>query len=303
MKILILGYSKLFRKRILKTLIKKKIKFYIASKSSSRKERKALKWFRDYKSALESSDADLVYISLQNSFHYFWAKKALNNNYHVVVDKPITETFAQAKELVKIAKRRKRLLVEATFFNYHRQFKKVLKLFKNKKDIEYINSNFIIPFPNNGSFRLNKKQGGGCAMDMGSYAASISRILGSGKLLNIKSNVYKNKKDLIISFDVYCKFEHNKYFGYFSFGGEYKNNLTLFGREKQVELNYIFSPPSQKNLKILFKKNNILKITKIKKDNIFENFIKEVLFKLSRKKFDDYYKKILLDSKFRKSIN
>ena len=140
-------------------------------------------------------------------------------------------------------------------------------------------------------------------MDMGSYAASISRILGSGKLLNIKSNVYKNKKDLIISFDVYCKFEHNKYFGYFSFGGEYKNNLILFGREKQVELNYIFSPPSQKNLKILFKKNNILKITKIKKDNIFENFIKEVLFKLSRKKFDDYYKKILLDSKFRKSIN
>ena len=120
-------------------------------------------------------------------------------------------------------------------------------------------------------------------MDMGSYAASISRILGSGKLLNIKSNVYKNKKGLIISFDVYCKFEHNKYFGYFSFGGEYKNNLTLFGREKQVELNNIFSPPSQKNLKILFKKNNILKITKIKKDNIFENFIKEVLLNYQEK--------------------
>ena len=140
-------------------------------------------------------------------------------------------------------------------------------------------------------------------MDMGPYAASISRLLGSGKLLSIKSHVYKNKKGLIISFDVYCKFKHNKYFGYFSFGGEYKNNLTLFGKEIQVELNNVFSPPSQKNLKILFKKRNNLKITKVRKDNIFENFLKEVLLKLSRKKFDDFYKKILLDSKFRENIN
>ena len=66
-------------------------------------------------------------------------------------------------------------------------------------------------------------------------------------------------------FDVYCKFEHNKYFGYFSFGVSIRIIQLLFGREKQVELNNI--SPSQKRRSYL-KKNNILKITKIK-DNIF----------------------------------
>ena len=53
--------------------------------------------------ALKKSKTDVVYISLINSLHYYWAKKALNKNYHVIVDKPISENYSQAKNLIKIA--------------------------------------------------------------------------------------------------------------------------------------------------------------------------------------------------------
>ena len=78
-------------------------------------------------------------------------------------------------------------------------------------------------------------------MDMGPYAAATARLLGSGKLLKMHTSLNKNKQGLIISFNVFCKFEKNYYFGFFCFGGEYKNNMILFSKKKHIELNNIFS--------------------------------------------------------------
>ena len=149
---------------------------------------------------------------------------------------------------------------------------------------------------------MSKKFGGGCLADMGPYAAATARILGSGKLINMTSNTYKNKKGLITSFNVSCKFKKNYYFGYFSFGGEYKNNMMLISEKQNIELNNVFSPPSNKKLDVIIKKNNSLKIRKVEKDDIFRNFFQEVLMSLKKNRYQIFYKKILLDAKFRDKI-
>ncbi len=303
MKILILGYSELFKKRILKVLVKKKIKFCIASKKFSKKEGKAYAWFRDYDQALKNSGADMVYISLPNSLHYKWAFKALNKKYHVIVDKPICKNFFEAKKLVDLAKKKGKLLVEAIFYNYHSQFVNSLKIIKKINFLQFLKTNFIIPMPSNNSFRMSKKMGGGCLMDMGPYAASVNRLFGSRKLEYFKSNIRKNKNGLITSFDVYCKFNNYSYFGYFKFGGEYKNNMILFTKKKNIEINNVFSPPYHKKLNLLVKQNNVIKKIKIKKDDIFLNFFKDVLTSLKRKRFNKFYKIILQDAKFRDKLN
>ena len=302
MKILILGYSNLLKKRILKVLIKKNIDFCIASKSFAQKEKKASNWYRNYNYALNHSNADLVYISLPNSLHYLWSKKALEKNYHVIVDKPLCENYTQAKKLVKIAKRKKKLLAEATFFNYHKQFIQALKLLKGSKNIKFVNTNFIIPMPKKDSFRMNKKLGGGCIMDMGSYAASTARLLGSGKLINMNSHIFKDKNGVVMAFHIFCKFKNNNYFGYFCFGGEYRNNMFLISNKKHLELNNVFSPPSNKNLKITIKENNTYHTKKVNKDDVFNNFFKKIMFNLKKKKFNEYYSTILEDAKFRKKL-
>ena len=149
---------------------------------------------------------------------------------------------------------------------------------------------------------MKNKFGGGCVSDMGTYAAATARILGSGKLLHMKSNVYRNNEGLITSFNISCKFKKNYYFGYFSFGGEYKNNMILISDNQHVEINNVFSPPSNIDLKILVKKNNILKIRKIQKDDIFKRFFSEVTKCIKKKKFHNFYNKILIDAKFRDKI-
>ena len=259
-------------------------------------------WFRDYKDALNNSQADLVYISLPNSLHYTWAKKALENNYHVIVDKPINLKLKDTLMLVKVAKKKKKLLTEATFFNYHKQFEQSLKILNGKKNIKLINTDFIIPMPKKKTFRMLKKFGGGCISDMSPYAAATVRLLTSGKLLNFTSKVHKDKQGLSTSFSISCKFKNNYYFGYFCFGGEYRNKMTLFSTKKNVEINNVFSPPANKSLRIIIKKKNSIAIKKVKKDDIFENFFYEILRYLKKNRFNTFYENILIDAKFRNKI-
>ena len=74
---------------------------------------------------------------------------------NVIVDKPITTSLKETKELLKIAKRKKILLAEATLFNYHKVFKKILDLCKGKKNISHIQSNFNIPVVKN--YKISKE--------------------------------------------------------------------------------------------------------------------------------------------------
>ena len=302
MNILILGYSNIFKKRIRNVLIKNKIKFCIASKSSPQLEKKANMWFRNYTDALNKSKADLVYISLPNSYHYYWAKRALQKGFHVIVDKPICKNFSQAKSLVSLARKKDRLIAEATFFNYHKQFTEALKILKGPKNIQHINVNFVIPQPSKKSILMSKKLSGGCFMDMAPYAAAVSRVFCSSKVLSIKKNVLKNKKGLIISFNILCKFKHTSYQGYFSFGGEYKSNVTFFSKDSYLEINRVFSPPPNKSLEIIINKKNKIYKKKLKKEDVFENFLRNIRSSLSKKNYKTFYDMILKDARFKDQI-
>jgi predicted dehydrogenase len=228
----------------------RKIKFCICSKSKERKNIGASEWYRNYEDALEKSRADLVYISLPNSLHYYWAKRFLQNNYHVIVDKPATLNFIQAKDLVKEARRRKKLLSEAIVFNYHHQIDKSIKEIDLLKNLNHVDARFIIPKLEKKNFRNLIKYGGGCLFDMGPYAAATFRIFINENFRKV--TFYKllkeNKKGLNISFKIYIIVGKKSFFGYFSHNGEYENSLSLFTKRKKVTINRVFSPPSDINL-------------------------------------------------------
>ena len=57
--------------------------------------------------------------------------------------------------------------------------------------------------------------------------------------------------------------------------------MVLFSK-KIIEINNVFSP-FQQSLKMLIKKNNLLNIEKVKKDDAFNNFFREVIKNLKNK--------------------
>lgn len=56
---------------------------------------------------LLADDVDLVIITTPNLTHYSFAKQAIMAGKHVIVEKPLSTTSAEAKELVKLAHKNK----------------------------------------------------------------------------------------------------------------------------------------------------------------------------------------------------
>ena len=108
MKVLILGYSNIVRKRILNVFKQKKIEILVASRSHKKKIPGIKRQFRSYEQALKKCKPTFVYISLPNSQHFRWAKKSLSKKFNTIVDKPITSNKKQLKDLIYLSKKNKK---------------------------------------------------------------------------------------------------------------------------------------------------------------------------------------------------
>ena len=301
-KILLIGYSNLARRRLIKTFIKNKVLFSVASKSFKKKIYGAYNQFDDYDNALKFSGADIVYLSVPNSMHFSLAKKILKHGYHLIVDKPITTNRGEIKKLISIANKNNLMLSEAVFYNYHNQFNYLKKFCGNLKKIEQIFVNFTIPTPEPNSLLASRKLCGGALMDMGSYAASIHRIFFKERITNKNIIIKKNKKGLITSFDIFFKYNTKVLVGTFRFGGKYRNDIFVKFKNKTIEINRLFSPPDDVSLNIKINTKNKVKKIKIKKDNCFENYLSEVIKNIKLKKIKYYQSNMIKDEHLRLKI-
>lgn len=90
---------------------------------------------------IKSKEIDAVVIATEATSHYELAKKALLNNKHVLVEKPLTDNYKTSIELAKLSKVKNKILMVGHTFLYNRAIQKMKKLINNNKlgKIYYIN--------------------------------------------------------------------------------------------------------------------------------------------------------------------
>ena len=302
-QLLILGHSSFMKRRVLPAIKKiKSLEYFICSKSSKINLNEKIVC-KNYDQALLKYKPNIVYISLVNSLHFKYAKKALESGFNVIVDKPLTISLRDTKYLLKIAKKKNLLLAEATLYNYHAIFKKMINLCNGLKNITHIQSNFNIPLKYN--FKRMYVNKGDCVMDMGPYAASIIRLFTNKKTKRIK--VYKDyfpgDKKIIKSFFILSKLKNCTYFGNFSFDKPYISNIKLFTKKSIISSpSRIFALPPEKATSILKNDKNGIKKINIKKDDCIVNFLKKVLYAVKNKNYKSFYNNIIHDATIREKI-
>ena len=288
MDILVLGCSGVFLRRVLPALNKcSNIEMiHVASKNKSfsdidlNSSAKIGLWFDDYVTAINSSPAELVYISLPNSLHFKWTKRALNAGLHVVVEKPATMELSDARYLVDLSVKKGLCLAEATVWQYHPNVKRTKELISRSSDqLINVNATFTVPHFDANNFRNFSKFGGGAFNDMSAYAASIARVLFdenpsgvSGKIL-----AFDKSGEIDTKFEVRIKVgEYKVVKGLFGFGLGYKNKLVISGNDFEYDLSRVFSPPSDIgiNLKTIISKSST---DKLSQGDSYTNFFESVL--------------------------
>ena len=142
------------------------------------------KAYGSYEELLADPDIDAVYIPLPNHLHVPWSIKALDAGKHVLCEKPIGLTTAQAQELLDAAQKRPQLKVmEAFMYRHHPQWQRARELVADGKigDLRTIQSFFSYYNVDPDNIRNKADIGGGGLMDIGCYCISLSRFIFDAK--------------------------------------------------------------------------------------------------------------------------
>jgi predicted dehydrogenase len=138
------------------------------------------KAYGSYEGLLADPQIDAVYVPLPNHMHVPWSIRALEAGKHVLCEKPIGLTSAEAQELLDAARQHPRLKVmEAFMYRHHPQWQRARRLVQdgNIGDLRTIQAFFSYYNVNPGNIRNQAGIGGGGLMDIGCYCISLSRFL------------------------------------------------------------------------------------------------------------------------------
>ena len=143
---------------------------------------------------------DTVYIAVPNFLHFEFCKKALEKGINVIVEKPITTNYREAKELEKLAKEKKLFLFEAITTLYFENYKKIKEWIAKIGDIKLVQSQYSQYSSRYDAFKRGEilpvfdlQKAGGALMDLGLY--NLHYVLGLfGKPENVKyyANIERN---------------------------------------------------------------------------------------------------------------
>jgi len=105
----------------------------------------SVKLTTDFNTVIDDKRIEAVFIATPVNTHYELAKKALLNGKHVLLEKPMTGSFKEARELVEIANKMKKVLLVNHIFLYNGAIRKIKEIVDKKDlgDIKYIDSTRI----------------------------------------------------------------------------------------------------------------------------------------------------------------
>jgi len=98
-------------------------------------------FFQDYRDMLPLVDA--VSIVVPTNLHYSVAKECLLRGKHVMVEKPLTLSSRETKELIDVAKQKKLILSAGYLFRFNAAALELKNVLKEIGDINYVTARYI----------------------------------------------------------------------------------------------------------------------------------------------------------------
>jgi predicted dehydrogenase len=150
--------------------------------------------YGSYEELLAAEDVDAVYIPLPNDLHAEWTIKAAAAGKHILCEKPLAMTAAQAEEMASACEEAGVKLVEAFMYRHHPSWLAVLGLVGDGSigELQAVQSWFSYFNDDSTNIRNRVENGGGAIMDIGCYNINLSRMLFAGEPTSVDSAVRRD---------------------------------------------------------------------------------------------------------------
>jgi predicted dehydrogenase len=133
--------------------------------------------YGSYEELLADPNVDAIYNPLPNHFHVPWTIKAAEAGKHVLCEKPISLTVAEAKTLLAVRARTGVKICEAFMIRSFPQWQRLRQLLDESRigELRSVTGVFSYYNVNPANIRNNAEIGGGAIYDIGCYLIHASR--------------------------------------------------------------------------------------------------------------------------------
>lgn len=158
----------------------------LAAATATAKAHGIAKAFGSYQEMIDSDEIDAVINTLPNSMHHEWTIKSAKAGKHILCEKPLAATMAEAREMAAVAKDNNVVLVEGFTPRWNKQMRLIRKLIADGAigDVIRIDTCLTFTRADLNDIRFSKELAGGSMMDAGGYCVYAARFaMGSEPVL------------------------------------------------------------------------------------------------------------------------
>lgn len=191
----VLSTAKIAREKVIPAMQKGKYTEVVAIASRSIEQAQTVatnlgiqKAYGSYEALLQDAEVDAVYIPLPNHLHVEWIIKAMEAGKHVLCEKPVALSAAQAQQLLDHSRQKPHLKVmEAFMYRFHPQWLHTKELVASGAigQLKTVHSFFSYFNDDMNNIRNRKDAGGGGLMDIGCYCISFARFIFGSEPTNV----------------------------------------------------------------------------------------------------------------------
>jgi predicted dehydrogenase len=135
--------------------------------------------YGSYEAVLADDEVDAVYLPLPNHLHAEWAIAAARAGKHVLCEKPLAVTTADARAMVEAADAAGVRLMEAFMYRLHPMWDTVAELIASGRigALQHVHSWFSYFNDDPDDIRNQVAAGGGGLLDIGGYCVDATRLV------------------------------------------------------------------------------------------------------------------------------
>jgi D-xylose 1-dehydrogenase (NADP+, D-xylono-1,5-lactone-forming) len=152
--------------------------------------------FGSYAELLADPEIDAIYNPLPNSLHAEWSIRALRAGKHVLCEKPLAVSGAEALAMFEAARSGGVHLAEGYPYLAQPQTLKLRELLAAGTigELRLIQASFGFTLSNPEDIRLDASLGGGALMDLGTYCVSLIRALAGQRPTRVNATAHWSKE-------------------------------------------------------------------------------------------------------------
>jgi predicted dehydrogenase len=182
----VLGYAKIARENVIPAILRSaNAELHLLASRDGAKAAEArarfpgLQTCGSYEELLRDPAVDAVYIPLPNNLHREWTIKAAEHGKHILCEKPLALTAAEAREMVDACAAHRVTLMEAFMYRYTDRTRQVQAVVRSGAlgEIKHLRASFCFMLANPASIKLRPELGGGALYDIGCYPINFAGLV------------------------------------------------------------------------------------------------------------------------------